>query len=115
MSEKEIGFGVKLDNEDWIRYRKGWRCEALRIPGAKIIGVYDENIGELPRGDWERAEGEEIILWKGLSNSTPDSLLVRFRLTEGLSTKKNEKLHSRDRCDGHCFSRHYHLPVSSNR
>ena len=39
-----IQFSSHLKDEDWIQTLGGWRCDALRIPGAKFEALYHDGI-----------------------------------------------------------------------
>ena len=38
-----ISFMITLSPGEWLSDVGGWRCEALKIPGARIDAVYAEN------------------------------------------------------------------------
>jgi len=87
--DQEISFSVKLDTEEWNRYRRGWRCSAMRIPGANIDGVYTEDGTEIPKGVWNPDKNEHLIIWsKEMIQKKPQSVLVLFKITEALSTRR---------------------------
>jgi hypothetical protein len=79
-----IEFNSYLKDEDWVAAMGGWRCEALRIPGAKFKALYHD--GEKAVQESYEIENH-IIRW--LKGAKPKDLLVTLSLAENLPTQVN--------------------------
>ena len=86
MQDKQtIAFTVTVTEEDWDVRLGGWRCPALRIPGAKVESVYVAS----DRVDSSRYEVKyelDIIRW--LHPERPRQATIQVKLTEELSTEE---------------------------
>ena len=84
-----IEFDTSLNDKDWVDAIGGWRCEALRIPGAKLEALYYDG----KKADTNSFSVETpVIRWPGTPR--PSQLLARisFSLTNDLSLLETEKI-----------------------
>jgi hypothetical protein len=80
-----IAFTVTVTEEDWDVRLGGWRCPALKIPGAKVESVYVFS----DRVDSSRYEVKyelDIIRW--VHPERPPQATLQIKLTEELSTEE---------------------------
>jgi hypothetical protein len=86
MQDKQtIAFTVTVTEEDWDVRLGGWRCPALKIPGAKVESVYAFS----DRVDSSRYEVKyelDIIRW--VHPERPPQATLQIKLTEELSTEE---------------------------
>ena len=68
-----ISLFLTLGYRDWIPELRGWRCEALKIPGARIDAVYARNDRLNP--SWYQVDNDhELIRWSREIDPPPDLL-----------------------------------------
>lgn len=86
MPDKQlIAFPLTLTKQDWAEELRGWRCPALKIPGAK---VGDLLIAGNPANfsAYTVAHDLGVVRWAG--SERPEQVTVIIKLTEELSTKE---------------------------
>lgn len=81
-----IAFTVGVGASDWNQELSGWRCPALRIPGAEVDAVYTQD-GRADKAWYEVPAGLEIIRWVH-GTRPPDNATLSLRLTKELSTQE---------------------------
>jgi hypothetical protein len=74
-------FIVRLDKSDWNPGIGGWRCPALKIPGATISKVYVT--GKPIDASFYQVTSDEIIRW--IPDNPPPQISVLISLTKSLS------------------------------
>lgn len=80
-----IGFTVTLSERDWDPELSGWRCPALKIPGAAIDAVYVS--GTRADTSWYEVLAEHsIVRW--VRENHPAQAAIAIKLTEELSTQE---------------------------
>jgi hypothetical protein len=79
-----IVFTVTVSENSWDEQLGGWRCPALRIPGAMIDAVYES--GSRVDSSWYEVLGDhKIVRWT--RESRPAEVTLSLTLTLELSTK----------------------------
>jgi hypothetical protein len=82
-----ISLFLTLGGRDWIPALRGWRCDALKIPGARIDAVYAENDRLNP--SWYQVDDDhEVIRWSREADPPPDlmtTVLLEKPLKEDVS------------------------------
>jgi PKD domain len=78
-----IVFTVAVDEDDWDNLFGGWRCSALRIPGAQVDDVYAKR-GRVDKS-WYEVHKNAMIKW--VRENPPEKALIVISLTEELSTQ----------------------------
>jgi hypothetical protein len=86
MTDESIAFPVRLGEQDWVAERRAWRCEALRIPGAVLDGVYANGVkqDEVP---CPVVPDVNLVRWIG--QRPPSAISATIKLTEGLSLRSS--------------------------
>ena len=98
---------VTLDPKEWSGTIGGWRVEALRIPGATIVAVFDSG-KELGKDDY-KADGE--LLRYG--NAAPHTAIaVKLTLPTATTTATKELLLTEQRDKNEAKHKTYQLWVT---
>ncbi|MDQ3803192.1 MAG: hypothetical protein M3416_04990 [Acidobacteriota bacterium] len=86
MQDKQaIAFTTTLTKRDWDADVSGWRCPALKIPGAKVVSVFVS--GERADSSWYEADYElNVVRWS--RPQRPPQATILIKLTEELSTQE---------------------------
>lgn len=84
---KTIIFDVKLPHEDYDSHLKGWRCSALRIPGAKVESIYNFG-GQIPPSNYSVDYPAETIHFEHWKSPPTEDATVRLGLVRPLSTTR---------------------------
>ncbi len=79
----EIAFPVVLRDEDWDAELSGWRCPALRIPGAVFAELCVDGKAA-SSDDYEADEPSRMVKWTG--DDRPAQAMGTIRLGRRLST-----------------------------
>lgn len=87
VKSENISFTVKFTQSDFEETWKGWRCSAIKIPGATIQNIYSKG-KVLSPDDYEINQGLEGIRWKR-NTSHPQEITVLIKLTKNLSTQED--------------------------
>ncbi len=86
MQDKQpIAFPVTVTEKDWDLRLGGWRCPALKIPGAKVESVYVSS-DRVDNARYEVKYELDIIRW--LHPKRPPEATLHIKLTEELSTEE---------------------------
>lgn len=80
-----IDFTIKLGAEDWDATVNGWRCPALKIPGATVAALFTQD-GRADKAFYEVQAGITTIRWVRDARP-PTQVTVALALTEELSTE----------------------------
>jgi len=83
-NQTPIVFTVAVDQDDWDKQLGGWRCSALRIPGAQVDDVFVEG-SRVDESWYEAMYKHAIIRW--IRQNPPEKALIIISLTEELSTQ----------------------------
>ena len=87
MQDKQaIAFTVTVTEEDWDSRLGGWRCPALRIPGAAVESVYVSS-RRVDSSQYEIKSDLSIVRW-ALPEQHPQQATLHIKLTETLSTEE---------------------------
>jgi len=78
-----ITFTVSLTEREWDEDRKGWRCPALRIPGARVDAVFAE--GKVDDAKYAVEIDQQIIRWPHAD--APSQVSLDISLTQELTKK----------------------------
>jgi len=84
-SKHPISFTMTVRDEDWDLKLGGWRCPALKIPGAKIESVYVSS-ERIDSARYEVKHDLDIIRW--IHPERPSEATIQIKLTEELSTEE---------------------------
>ncbi len=80
----EISFVVTASEQDWDKTMGGWRCSALRIPGAKVDSIYYS--GKKADDAWYKIKpGVDMIHW--IRDDEPKQIAITISIAEELSPK----------------------------
>lgn len=82
-----IRMSTRLVENDWDQTFGGWRCDALRIPGANVISIYFEG---RQAGKKEFTQEDAYILWADDKNR-PREIGVTIEFTIDLSKLEQDK------------------------
>lgn len=84
MQDKQpLGFTTTLTERDWDNELRGWRCPALKIPGAQVECVFAS--GDRVDKSWYEVSYElDIVRW--VHSERPAQATILIKLTEELST-----------------------------
>jgi len=83
--KRPVVFATTLTERDWDMELSGWRCTALKIPGAQIDGAFVG--GERVDPAWLEVKYElDLIRW--IHGERPAQATILIKLTEELSTKE---------------------------
>jgi hypothetical protein len=93
-------FTVRLDKSDWNSGIGGWRCPALKIPGATISKVYVS--GKPIDASFYQSTSDETIRW--IPDNPPPQISVLISLTKSLSLRSETDFWQKI---GGCCSYHY--------
>ncbi|NJN88803.1 MAG: hypothetical protein HC881_24120, partial [Leptolyngbyaceae cyanobacterium SL_7_1] len=74
VKNEEISFKLRLTDEEWENDEGGWRCSAMKIPGAEIEEIYAEGKA-LHSEVYKVDQKQEMILWRS-TNTKPKKLTV---------------------------------------
>jgi hypothetical protein len=85
LEQTPIVFTVAVSQNDWDAELGGWRCSALRIPGAEVDNVFVEGTS-MDKTRYFVWREYEMIRWT--SKPEPKTATISIKLTEALSTKK---------------------------
>lgn len=83
--QTSIVFTIAVSQNDWDAELGGWRCSALRIPGAEVDNVFVEGTS-MDRTRYSVWREHGMIRWT--SKPEPKTATISIKLTEALSTKK---------------------------
>ena len=87
MKDKQtIAFTMTVTEEDWDVRLGGWRCPALKIPGAKVESVYVSS-HRVDSSQYEVKYELNIVRWVH-SEPPPPQATLHVKLTEELSTEE---------------------------
>jgi hypothetical protein len=82
-----IAFTIALTQNDWDVTRRGWRCPVLKIPGAKVDGLY---AGAQLDESWYKADGvHEIVRW-ARSETPPATAALAVKLPEDWTPRESK-------------------------
>ena len=70
-------FMLTLTSEDWDRNLGGWRCPALKIPGAKIESIFEAG-NKIDSSWYEVLINQQIIRWSRAE--LPEKIAVSITL-----------------------------------
>ncbi|HZT61324.1 MAG TPA: HNH endonuclease [Pyrinomonadaceae bacterium] len=84
-NQTPIVFTVAVDQDDWDKQFGGWRCSALRIPGAQVDDVFKEG-SRVDKSWYEVMPKHAMIRW--IPQNPPEKALIIISLTEELSTQE---------------------------
>ena len=87
MAGQPIRMSTRLVESDWDQTFGGWRCDALRIPGANIISIYYDG---RQAGKKEFTQVDAFILWADDKNR-PREIGVTIEFTIDLSQLEQDK------------------------
>jgi hypothetical protein len=87
MAGQPIKISTRLVESDWDPTYGGWRCDALRIPGANVISVYYDG---RQAGKKEFTQEDAFILWADDKNR-PREIGVTIEFTIDLSKLEEDK------------------------
>jgi hypothetical protein len=82
-----ISFGLSLTESDWDPRNRGWRCDALMVPGSKLKQVALR--GQIISDGSYRIDGS-LILW--LAKKVPTEIFLTVALEQDLSGLEQERL-----------------------
>jgi hypothetical protein len=80
-----ISFLVPLDNQAWDKSLGGWRCDALRIPSARVEQVF-ANGKQLDPASYRAEASHAVIRW-GKASQPPSQVSVSIVIDAALSTE----------------------------
>lgn len=80
-----ISFITSLNSENWDPHAGGWRCDSLKIPGAKVYSIFAEG-NEVDKVRYSVRNDLSFIRW---SNShPPKQIIVGITLEDDLVTNE---------------------------
>lgn len=82
--KQDIAFTVIVDGREWDEVLGGWRCPALKIPGATVEGVYVRGNRVEPHC-YQVKHGAGVVRWIG--SEVPERAGILIELTKELSPK----------------------------
>lgn len=87
MQDKQgIVFTTTVTERNWDEVLNGWRCPALKIPGAELESVFVP--GKTIDSSWYKVDYDlQIVRW-GHSKAHPPEAVFSIKLTEELSKKE---------------------------
>lgn len=85
MDKQNIAFTVTVTDEDWDARVGGWRCPALKIPGARVDSLY-VSTALVDSSQYEVKYDLDIIRWARTEH--PPQATLHLKLTEELSTEE---------------------------
>lgn len=80
---ENTAFIITLTNQEWDETLGGWRCSAIRIPGAKIESIYADR-RRIDPALYEVLINHQMIRWS--QTEKPEKVAVSIILTKELST-----------------------------